>query len=178
MPMKLLSLFFFVGYSFIASADSPEANFALGQPAQNAPIRAVFGNTQNSERLVTLGSPTMTLDLLRTQKVVVIEVGASWCAPCRLSFPRLAAFAKAQPNIDAIVISIDSNLSGAKPIYDRLASATPSPIVVVAIDPRDLSRELPSFIPFYIVIDRGHVVRLITGLEVSAFDLARRLAQQ
>jgi thiol-disulfide isomerase/thioredoxin len=40
-------------------------------------------------------------------RLTVIEFAASWCAPCRQTLPRLAAFARRHPELRVLVVDVD-----------------------------------------------------------------------
>lgn len=91
LPKRLLIL-----SGLAALATSTDAGVAPGKPAPDF-------------RIQTLGGKTLTLASLKG-KVVILNVWATWCAPCRAEMPAFDAYYKAHKakGLEIIAISQDT----------------------------------------------------------------------
>jgi thiol-disulfide isomerase/thioredoxin len=91
-------------------------------------------------------------------KVVVLDVWATYCKPCKDAFPRLGRLAQAYPGVVVIGLSVDEDDEVVRRYLREVPAAFP-----IARD-RDLSISRPPMtvaeLPTLIVIDRAGVVRL------------------
>ncbi len=55
-------------------------------------------------------------------KLTLVNVWATWCAPCVAELPSLSALAKANPNIRVITISVDRNYEDAAQFLQELGA--------------------------------------------------------
>ena len=91
-------------------------------------------------------------------KVVVIDVWATYCAPCKRAFPKLGRLAAAHPEAVVIGISVDEEDA----VVDRYLAETPAAFTIA----RDAERRVQagplavSQLPTLIVVDRAGRVRL------------------
>jgi thiol-disulfide isomerase/thioredoxin len=78
--------------------------------------------------LPTAGGDTVTLDGLRG-KVVYVDFWASWCGPCRKSFPWMAEMQKKYGPSGLMVVAV--NVDKKRPDAERFLQATPAQFTVV-----------------------------------------------
>jgi cytochrome c biogenesis protein CcmG/thiol:disulfide interchange protein DsbE len=93
-------------------------------------------------------------------KIVVLDVWATYCKPCKDAFPRLAALARAHPEIDVVGLSVDE----ADAVVTQYLQEVPAtftiardPEMTIAKPPMEVTK-----LPTLIVIDRAGRVRLRT----------------
>jgi len=91
-------------------------------------------------------------------KIVVLDVWATYCKPCKDAFPRLGRLAQAHPEVVVIGLSVDEADDVVRKYLSEVPAAFP-----IARD-RDLSISRPPMkvaeLPTLLVIDRAGVVRL------------------
>ena len=78
--------------------------------------------------LPTAGGETVALDALRG-KVVYVDFWASWCGPCRKSFPWMAEMQKKYGPAGFTVVAV--NVDKKRPDAERFLQATPAQFTVV-----------------------------------------------
>jgi len=138
----------------------------------------VVGKPAPDFQLLSLGGGPVSLADFRGRKNLVVSIWASWCGPCRMELPQLAAFYrqthKADSDFDIVAISIDEDPEAA-----RAAAARMKLPFTVLVDPRDKISELygVNAIPALFVIDKnGRVSHAQVGYEVTLeFVLAQQL---
>ena len=133
----------FVLLAACGGASSPQASVAFEAPVDFAAERLDGGSFRLSE--------------LRG-KVVLLDIWASWCSPCRQAFPFYAELhAEARERgLVVVAVNVDEDEDAAR----RFLDATPAPFVVV----RDPAGEVPSRLnasamPTSYLIDREGFVR-------------------
>lgn len=146
--------------------------------AQSAQTGNGVGRPAPAVAAVTLEGKPVTL-ASRRGKVVLINVWATWCAPCKEEFPILADLQRrhAREGLEVIAISID--VPEAK---DRVRAfiAKHKPGVTVWLDPQEVAGQALQArnLPVTILVDRGGVVRFRRDglLKKKDPELARALA--
>jgi len=58
-------------------------------------------------------------------KAVALHFWASWCPPCRKEMPALVAWKKQHPDTTVIIVSLDSDRSGAESFFTKQSINTP-----------------------------------------------------
>jgi len=100
-------------------------------------------------------------------KLVVLDVWATYCKPCKDAFPRLDALARQHPEIDVVGLSVDE----ADADVTRYLATVPATFTI-ARDPTESISKPPMAItrlPTLLVLDREGRVRLRTD-EAKAAD--------
>jgi len=98
-----------------------------------------------------------------TGKLIVVNVWASWCSPCRAEAPTLEEFAIKNPDIQFVGILTRDNLSSAQSFVNRFKISYPTLIDDAVIS--SFRGSLPAnAIPTTLVIDsNGRVAARISG---------------
>ncbi len=110
-------------------------------------------------------------------KVVVLDVWATWCAPCRAEFPRFDRLQAALGDKGLVVIPVSQDLGGRKPVdkfYDELGVKALSKY----IDPDNATAKALGLrgLPTTLIIDReGREIARIEG--EAPWDSAETLAR-
>lgn len=113
---------------------------------------------------------------LGKNKVAVINVWASWCAPCRAEAPTLSALSEKYSGVNFLGILTRDNPGNARAFIRRFAIAYPS-----LVDDRVLlgfrGQLVPNAIPTTLVIDsKGRVAARISG-EITVASLSKVIEQ-
>jgi thiol-disulfide isomerase/thioredoxin len=125
----------------------------------------------------TLSGGTVHLGVGR---VIVLNVWASWCAPCRAEAPALAALSKSYPEVNFIGVLTRDNIAGAKAFVRRFSIPYPT-LVVDSILMRFHNSLVANAIPTTVVIDKkGKVAARISGeiTVASLTDLINRVSAE
>lgn len=109
---------------------------------------------------------TVSLDSLRGH-VVLVDFWASWCGPCRESFPWMAALSKrdAARGLTVVAISVDKDRPAAQAFIDHFA-----PPFTVAFDPAGRTAQafqvkgMPST---YLIDAQGRIIYSHVGFDAG-----------
>lgn len=103
---------------------------------------------------------TFTLSESRGRPVVV-NLWASWCAPCRTEIPDISAYADANPEVDVIGVAVRDVEGDARAFADSIGASYP-----LALGTPDVEDAYPSIgLPATYVIDAdGVVVEVVNGV--------------
>ena len=145
--------------TFEAFLKDTEAEYRIRESADREKIRQkLVMNKFNEEatdfRLETLEGETYTLSAMR-EKVVLLDVGASWCGPCNMAVPEVKTIYERFSEIDDVVVwGINS---GEAPHQVRKFLDEHQPPWPMLLDPhREVSKAYQiKAIPFFILIDKA-----------------------
>ena len=145
--------------TFEAFLKDTEAKYRIREDADREKIRQKFiMNRLNKKatdfRLETLEGETYTLSAMRG-KVVLLDVGASWCGPCHMAIPEVKTVYERFSEVDNVIIwGINS---GEAPHQVRKFLDTHQPPWPMLLDPhREVSKAYQiKTIPFFILIDKA-----------------------
>jgi len=147
--------------------------FSLAEPVAR-PGSYVLGAKINDFTFTTYNGEVMTLsDILREKDMVLINIWASWCGPCRMEFPYLQeAYAQYQDQVEVIALSCeptdtDQNLAQFAAQYGLTFKVGRDPV-------NFLSALNINSIPVSLVVDRFGVICFIkAGAQTSAEPFTR-----
>jgi thiol-disulfide isomerase/thioredoxin len=129
-------------------------------------------------RVQSMSGKALALDDYRG-KVVLLDVWASWCAPCKQELPMLDDMAKRLrgDGIEVLAVSVDQERANVV----KFLKARPRWSLTIAHDPKGeiADRLAPEKMPTSYVIDREGIVRYVnSGFEPSdAAVIERRLVE-
>jgi cytochrome c biogenesis protein CcmG/thiol:disulfide interchange protein DsbE len=144
-------------------------------------VGAVTGPGDDTDPLVGSPAPEVVIEgfdgsewrlsdhLSRDGRPVVLNLWASWCAPCRDEIPELDAFAASNPGIMVVGAAVNDTPMAAAALAGEL-----QPGYLVGIDATGRLRDrYPSFgMPFTVVIDRTGIIRHTFAGGVRASQIA------
>jgi len=135
---------------------------AFGWIAAPFAVAAAVGAPAPGLSLPTANGDTVTLDQLRG-KVVYVDFWASWCAPCRKSFPWMAEMQKKYGPSGFTVVAV--NVDKKRPDAERFLQATPAQFTVV-YDPAGTAPaawDVKAMPTSYIIDAKGNVAMVESG---------------
>jgi len=124
------------------------------------------------------------LDLHRfAGKVVYLDFWASWCAPCRQSFPWMQALESTYQNqgLAVVAVNVDHNRADAERFLDMFASDSQRVNFPIVFDPQgDLAKQYKVVgMPTSVLIDRHGVVRFVhVGFQAAARNAYEQQVRQ
>jgi len=145
--------------SFVAG--SGNATFVKKSERKNAPI--ISGET------LTSGVKTLNLN-----QVTVINVWASWCAPCRAEAPVLQDASIQYPQVQFAGILTRDNISSAKAFYENFKLTYPT-FIDDALLLGFSGSIIPNAIPTTLIIDKNGKVAVRISGEVTVATLKKLL---
>jgi thiol-disulfide isomerase/thioredoxin len=111
-------------------------------------------------------------------KVVLLDVWASWCGPCKQELPMLDDMAKRLRGDDVVVLAVSVDQERAN--VTKFLRARPHWALTIAHDPKGVvaDRLAPEKMPTSYVIDRSGVIRYVNSgfVPSDAATIERRLA--
>jgi thiol-disulfide isomerase/thioredoxin len=148
----------------LLAATGPAAAQKVGAPAP-----ALVGETID-------GKP---FDLAKLRgHVVVANVWATWCTPCRVEMPTLEAFAKAHRAQGVVLVGLSADRPRDAGTVDRVMSAFSYPAIILKNAKVD-GFTAPNILPVTYIIDANGIVRqalLYTDKPLSDADLSAAVA--
>jgi cytochrome c biogenesis protein CcmG, thiol:disulfide interchange protein DsbE len=87
--------------------------------------------------------------------MLVIDVWASWCAPCSKGFPKLDALAARRTDVVVVAVSIDEEVDAARAFLARF----PLGVVVAHDASHALRPPLVTQLPTLLIVDAHGIVR-------------------
>jgi thiol-disulfide isomerase/thioredoxin len=126
---------------------------------------------------VTLDGKPFDLAALKG-KVVVVNLWATWCTPCRQEMPLLDAFAKKYATRGVVVLGLDENDPADAGEVQNVMAAFSYPALMAESAPTNDFRQ-PRVLPITYVIDTSGVVRAklwAAGTPVTEENLEKALA--
>jgi len=157
--------------ALVGCATAGQAGDASGGSKQiGAPAPAI--------RVESMSGKALALDDYRG-KVVLLDVWASWCAPCKQELPMLDDMARRLrgDGIEVLAVSVDQERANVV----KFLKARPRWSLTIAHDPKGeiADRLAPDKMPTSYVIDRAGIVRYVnSGFEPSdAAVIERRLVE-
>jgi len=148
----------------LLAAASPAAAQKVGAPAP-----ALVGQTID-------GKP---FDLAKLRgHVVIANVWATWCTPCRVEMPTLEAFYKAHKAQGVVLVGLSADRPRDAATVDRVMSAFSYPAIIMKNASTD-GFTPPNILPVTYIIDANGIVRsalLYTDKPLSEADLAAAVA--
>ena len=130
-----------------------------GRPEQSAPERVALGEPAPAYAAVSLDGDSVSLGKLRG-KVVLLNVWATWCHPCRTEIPELRALQQRYENrgLALVGVSVDAagNEDGIREFMKEFEMQYP---VWLDPDERVTTRFLAIGVPASYLIDREGILR-------------------
>jgi cytochrome c biogenesis protein CcmG/thiol:disulfide interchange protein DsbE len=144
---------------------APAGGQGVGRPAPEIVVDRLNGHS-------------LALSSLRG-KVVLLDVWASWCGPCKQELPMLDAIAGRlhKRGVEVLAVSVDQEREN----VDKFLGARSRWNLTIAHDPKGAIADTfqPEKMPTSYVIDRAGIVRYVnSGFEAAdAKELERRLTE-
>ena len=132
-------------------------------------IAAVPGESAPTLSGTTLRGEHLTLDALRGH-VVVVDFWASWCEPCRRSFPTLEALSQrlGPRGVTVVGVSVDDEVANCQQFVHDFRPTFP---IMHDATHAIAERWSPPSMPATYVLNReGVVVAVLTGADVSQVE--------
>ena len=137
---------------------------------------ATYVDKSERKSAPTLSGQTLTSGeiALEPKKVTVVNVWASWCAPCRAEAPLLQEFSIQYPQVQFAGVLTRDNISSAKAFYENFKLTYPTFIDdSILVDFK--GSLIPNAIPTTLIIDKqGKVAVRISG-EATVATLKKML---
>jgi thiol-disulfide isomerase/thioredoxin len=140
--------------------DGSDPTATVGEPAPDFTVEVLDG-----------GDFTLSRHLEETGQPVVINLWASWCAPCRDEIPALSAFAGEHPEVTVLGVAVEDRPE------DSLALATElQPAYPLALGTAGFEDAYPNFgLPVTYFLDAEGVVTEIYNGILTEEKLEERL---
>jgi len=149
--LKLTGVFVLVvvvglGIGWILGRDSAE-NSEIGKPAPDFTVELIDGGT-------------FTLSEARGQPVIV-NLWASWCAPCREEIPDISAFATANPDVTVVGVAVQDPENSAREFAATIGATYPLALGTTEFEDAYPHLGLPAT---YVIDEDGTVIDIINGI--------------
>lgn len=152
LALAISSILLLAGCSTGGTSSSSENAFVSGdgvatyiQPKDRKHAPALNGKTLDGSSFTTSG------------KIVVLNVWASWCSPCRAEAPLLEDFAQNRSDIQFIGVNTRDNVTSAKSFIKRFAITYPT-LSDDSILTKFRNSLTPNAIPTTLIIDKNGLV--------------------
>jgi thiol-disulfide isomerase/thioredoxin len=110
----------------------------------------------------------------------IVNFWATWCGPCREEFPHLQAFAKANPDVEVLLVSLDLASLQDKVVvpfvaehglttFDHVLLDSPDPVATLG----EVVPEWANVVPVTLVVDSGGTITRRFDRAITAEDLVR-----
>jgi len=128
LPLVAFMTLAFIFYKQLSSGISSTTlpSMLIDQPAPEFPSEPLIGLEENGIQM-----PAITKELIKG-KVTLVNVWASWCAPCRIEHPVISKLA--EDNKDILLVGI--NYKDKNPNALRFLSSLGNPYAAVSVDPK------------------------------------------
>lgn len=137
----------------MAATLAGHASAQAATPKVGAPAPSIVAQTLDGQ----------DLDLSKPQgKVMVVNVWATWCTPCRAEMPMLNAFYLEHKGADFLMIGLSADRTRDKGDVRKVMSAFAYPAALLSEARIDRLDE-PRVLPVTYVIDKAGVVRAVFG---------------
>lgn len=165
-----LSIMLITGCSSAGSTIQSENAFVSGNGV------ALFLEEKDRKSAPKIFGPTLNAGeiTLESNRVTVINVWASWCAPCRAEAPVLQDFSIQYPEVQFAGILTRDNLSSARAFYENFKLTYPTFIddsILLGFS----GSLIPNAIPTTLIIDRNGKVAVRISGEVTVAGLRKML---
>jgi thiol-disulfide isomerase/thioredoxin len=138
---------------FFAACLAMETPARAATPKVGAPAPALTVRTLDGQ----------DIDLARPSgKVVVVNVWATWCGPCRAEMPMLDAFSRAHAGAGFLLIGVSADRTRDKGDVRKVMSAFSYPAALLS-EAKVARLDEPRVLPFTYVVDGNGVVRAVFG---------------
>ncbi len=138
---------------FFAACFAMETPAWAATPKVGAPAPALTVRTLDGQ----------DIDLARPSgKVVVVNIWATWCGPCRAEMPMLDAFGRAHAGAAFLLVGVSADRTRDKGEVRKVMSAFSYPAALLS-EARVDKLDEPRVLPLTYVIDKGGVVRAVMG---------------
>lgn len=170
-PISLfLSIMLITGCSSAGSTIQSENAFVSGNGV------ALFLEEKDRKSVPKISGPTLNAGeiTLESNRVTVINVWASWCAPCRAEAPVLQDFSIQYAEVQFAGILTRDNLSSARAFYENFKLTYPTFIddsILLGFS----GSLIPNAIPTTLIIDRNGKVAVRISGEVTVAGLRKML---
>lgn len=170
LPIFVLSSLLLTSCSGSGLSTSSENSYVSGNGS------AIYIKQSDRREAPKFSGETLTTGYitLSSSKVSVINVWASWCAPCRAEAPLLQEFSIQYPQVQFAGVLTRDNISSAKAFYDNFNLTYPTFIDdSILVDFK--GSLIPNAIPTTLIIDKqGKVAVRISG-EATVATLKKML---
>lgn len=172
--MRLVSLLLMI--VLVTSCSNPRSTIQSENAFVSGSGVSLFLDKQDRKDAPKISGPTLTTGEINldSKRVSVINVWASWCAPCRAEAPVLQDFSIQYPEVQFAGILTRDNLSSAKAFYENFNITYPT-----FIDDSLLlgfsGSLIPNAIPTTLIIDKNGKVAVRISGEVTVAGLRKML---
>ena len=144
-PVKIALVF---AACLVAGKPAWAATPKVGGPAPALIVRTLEGQD------IDLGHPS--------GKVVVVNIWATWCGPCRAEMPMLDTFSRAHAGAGFLLIGVSDDRSRDKREVRKVMSAFSYPAALLS-EAKVSKLDEPRVLPLTYVIDKSGLVRAVLG---------------